>query len=415
MAQTEDVILGKVTNGMDRPAPREDSTSALVIGGLAATGLALNTPVLLYSVEDAEDLGIDAAYDTTNDVLVHHHISEFYRFAAGQPLYLLLVAQATTLTQMCDIASANGLQSLRVYAGGKIRQAGVVLSPVTGYTPTITTGISSDVLTAIPKAQQTAKAAYDLHAPLEVILEGRAFAGTSTGTTVDLRTFDAELVSVVVAQDLDICAIDTLHESYAAVGAYLGMTAAKGVAKSPAEVGLEYEGNLQDVASGRFMNYGMGNQPLSAYSSLPPTGGDQQLYRDKHFVTLREYPNVTGVFFRQSFTCAADTNDVLYIELSRAYNKAAREIYKVYVPYINATFKLTSQGYLPPEVVKDLENIGNKVFETMSSNGEISVGKTVINPKQNISITHEIEVKWDAVPLGKAATFTGKLSFKVSI
>lgn len=415
MAQTEDVIIGKVTNGLERPAPNEDSTCGLVIGGIAATGLALNTPKLLYSLEDAENIGITAAYDTANKVLVHHHISEFYRLAAGQPLYLLLVAQATTLAQMCDKASANGLEQLRIFAQGKLRVAGTVLSPVTGYTPTITTGIADDVLAAIPKAQQLSDNAWDLHAPLDVVIEGRAFAGASLGTTIDLKTFDMESVSVVVAQDLDISGSDVLHNTYAAVGTYLGEIAAKPtVADSPAEVGVNLEGDIQSLADSRFKNYGMANKALSTFSDSP-AGGDQQGYRDKHFVTLKTYPETKGVYFRQSFTCAAATNDILTIELSRTYNKAHRELHKKYVPFINKKFRLTPDGKLPAEVVADFENIGNKVFITMAENLEISIGKTYINPAQVIATTRRLVVKWKIVPMGYADTIEGELSYALNI
>lgn len=410
-----DIVITKLTKGLNRPAAVEDGTSALVMGGVAASGTAgsigYGDPVLLYGIEDAEDRGITAQYDIDNQVLVWYHISEFFRFAEGQKLYVYLVSQTTPLADMCDKANAVGIWDLIQQTEGKVRQVGVVLNPITGYTPSLTDGLNDDVLAAIPNAQALAEDAYDAHYPLEVFIEGRDFDGTSPSSGNDLRTFNDEYVSVVIAQDLDICAVDTLHEGYAAVGTYLGMTASKDVATSPAEVGVDYQGNLtRTAAPARFVNYGMGNQPLSAYSAT-----DQDALYDYHYVALRIFAGTPGVYFTQSFTCANDENDFIFMELNRSINKAARGIYKAYVPYINTKVQLKADGTLPPEVAKSLEDVGNKVFAAMEAAGEISAGITSIDPSQIILTSRKLQVKWRAVPMGKLEAVDGEISFNVSI
>lgn len=414
-----DIKIKKIEHGLGRPAPVEDSTSALVMGAgnstpthpVTGNGMALDTPYLLYNMEEAEAMGITAEYDTLQQVLVHHHISEYFRFAPGQPLYVYLVTQGTGIESMCDAAGAASISTMLTQVDGKVRQVGVVLNPQTGYTGNVTNGLDADVINAILKAQAVADEAYSLHYPVEIILEGRGFSATPTGTLADLRDNDAENVSIVIAQDLDVANnADNPHIDYAAVGAYLGMTAAKGVANSPAEVGLNYQGNVQNLALGRFVNYGYGNIPLTQYSIT----AQGQLY-DMHYVALRTFQGTKGVYFTQSFTCANDENDFIFIELSRTHNKAHRSIYKAYVPYINTKFKLTEQGYLPGEVVKYLENIGNKVFAQMQAGGEISAGKTYIDAQQSVVLSRKLIVKWKAVPMGKLEAIDGELSFTLNL
>lgn len=413
-----DIKITKIEHGLGRPAPVEDSISAMLMGGIPVTltnasnpGIALNAPYLLYSIEDAENLGIDAAYDAASKVLVYHHIKEYFRFAPGQPLYIYLIAQGTTLEDMCDVSKPTGLRHLLGQVDGKIRQVGVILNPVNGTGGTVTAGLEADVLAAIPKAQAVADEVYGLHFPVDIVIEGRGFNASTIGTLTDLRTFDCENVSVVVAQDLAISGDTTNTQTgYTAVGAYLGMTASKGVADSPAEVGLNYQGNIQGLAVERFISYGYGNLPLTNYSIT-----DQGVIYDFHYVALRTFQGTKGIYFTQSFTCADDENDFIFLELSRTHNKAHRNIYKAYVPYINTKFRLTEQGLLPGEVVKYLENIGNNVFTQMQTNGEISAGRTYIDPEQSVVLSRKLVVKWKMVPMGKLEAVDGELSFTLNL
>ena len=424
-----DIKITKIEKGLGRPAPVEDSTSALLMGGIALTAdttdpanplpeLKLDNLYLFYSVEDAEKARITKSYDEDNNVLVHHHISEYFRLAPGQPLYVYLVAQGTTFEQMCDAATANSLRTLLNVADGKIRQVGMVLNPAGGTGGTATAGIEDDVATAIPMAQTVADEVYALHYPVDIIIEGRGFDATTIGTVLDLTSLESENVSVVIAQDLDMLSITPsnggttpiTNTGYAAVGTYLGMTASKGVADSPAEVGLNYQGNVQSLGLQKYINYGYGGKALNLYSTT-----DQDVIYDKRYVALRTFQGAKGVYFTQSFTCADAENDFIFLELSRTHNKAHRSIYKAYVPYINTKFRLTEQGLIPGEVVKYLENIGNNVFVQMQNNGEVSAGKTYIDPNQSVVLSRKLNVKWKMVPMGKLEAVDGELSFTLNL
>jgi hypothetical protein len=85
------------------------------------------------------------------------------------------------------------------------------------------------------------------------------------------------------------------------------------------------------------------------------------------------------------------------------------------VPYINTKFRLTEQGLIPGEVVKYLENIGNNVFVQMQNNGEVSAGKTYIDPNQSVVLSRQLNVKWKMVPMGKLEAVDGELSFTLNL
>lgn len=430
-----DVIINKIRKGLNRPAPVEDSIFGLVAGGIETVDvnanplLEYNTPVLLYGIEDAEALGVTAFYDTDNKVLLHYHINQHFKFAPGQPLWLYIVTQSTPQTDMWDQTSVNGVADLIAQcaskAQGAIKVVSTVLNPLTGYNPTITDNIDEDVLTAVAKAQQLANTLFAAHRPIDCVIEGRNF-GTSAANAHDLRLFDSENVGVVILQDLDICALDALHQGYADVSSYTGLAASKyystsqpgvSIGNNPAEVGLASQGNIQDAANNSFLRFGMANQPLSDLDSTPGAWGPtaQGVLYTKHYVTCRTFANVAGVYIAQAFTCAADTSDMIQLQMSRVYNKAARGIYGAYVPYINGKVQLTANSTLPGEVCKALEDVGNQVFVTMVAQGDISAGKAYIDPTQNITLNRKLTVKWKIVMDGYLEAIEGELSYTVTL
>lgn len=429
-----DVTIKKVS-GLNREAANDDRLSCLVCGGVTIVedtpnniaGADLNTLLgPFYSVEDAEKLGITAAYDSANHLLIHHHISEFFRGYGesvinrpAKPLYLYMVSQSTPLSVMCDKDADYGIYQAWLASNYKIRRFAVVLNPDSGYSAdTATNGFDADVLEAITKAQEAAELMHDEHGPVHVYLEGRDLVAASAGDALDLH-LDAENVSVIFAQDYDIAQSHALHNGYGAVGTYLGMLTSKPtLADAPSEVGLAYQGNIQDKAEGAFVNYGFGNRKLNEYSIAT-----QNAFADKAYIVVRVFAQVPGVYFSQSYTCALSTSDYDRSELNEVYNKANRGIYAAYVPLLNTKIKLDSDGMIPANTAKALEQFGNDVLNRMVAKNEISAGKTYIDPQQlddsgnatSLAVTRNLKVKWRMVPMGKAESIEGTLGFTVSI
>lgn len=434
MSGLSDVVIKKIS-ALNREAANDDRVSCLVCGGVTIVedtpnniaGADLNTLLgPFYSVEDAEKLGITAAYDSANHLLIHHHISEYFRGYGesvinrpAKPLYLYMVSQSTPLSVMCDKDSDYGIYQAWLQSDREIKRFGVVLNPDSGYSAdTATNGFDADVVEAVTKAEEAATLMHDEHGPVHVYLEGRDFVAQVAGDAIDLH-LDAENVSIIFAQDYDIAQSHSLHNGYAAIGTYLGMVCSKPtLADAPSEVGFAYQGNVQDKAAGSFLNYGFGNRKLSAYSIAT-----QNALADKGYIVVRTFAKVPGVYFSQSYTCALSTSDYDRSELNEVYNKANRGIYAAYVPLINTKIKLADDGSIPGNTAKALEALGDAVLNRMVAKNEISAGKTYIDPKQlddsgnatSLAVTRNLKVKWRMVPMGKAEQIEGTLGFTVSI
>lgn len=81
----------------------EDGASGIIVTGVAGSFALGDVLGPFTSLKEVEDIGIDAAYDTTNSVLAHRHISDFFEGAGqGTKLYVMVVASTVTMTQMCD-------------------------------------------------------------------------------------------------------------------------------------------------------------------------------------------------------------------------------------------------------------------------------------------------------------------------
>ncbi|CAN5436210.1 hypothetical protein BH09BAC1_BH09BAC1_04960 [soil metagenome] len=406
-----DVKLTKVP-GLGRRQPSDDYISALVMGGVATTAtsttaaLALGTVVELKSPQDAKGYGLNTAYDEANAVLVYHHIARFFKRCPSGTLYVMLVAQGTTLTDMCDATKAYA-KTLLNNLQGKVRKLAVVLNPETTYTGTATAGIDADVLTAIPMAQALADEEYDLHRPVDILIEGYHFNGTATAAP-DLRALRSPQVSVVIGADKlvsdYIIAAATPFKYYAAVGDTLGTMAQANVNES---IGWVDKFNLQDLQDGSFITSCLSSGlALTAYTNTDIT----TLY-DKGYIITRYHADKAGVFFAGAPTCAAIDDDEAFVENSATLNKASRLVFKAYVGDINRPINLNADGTIVPQLVGSLEAKGNTALDAMIRRGEISDRDVVIDPAQDFVANGEkLKIVFRIQIVGVAREIEGSIS-----
>ncbi len=369
------VFIVRLAGGIGRlGSDSGEGVAALVMGGVSVVGGAqLNTTYRLYSLKGAEDLFLTAAYDTTNKVNVNYHIAEFFRLNPTGELHVRLVAQATTMAQMCDKALTH-LKQVLVDGGGRIRKAGVVRNPATGYTPTLSGGVDADVLAAIPKAQELADDEFANDRPVNnIVIEGREFNGT-VGSATDLRAIVGgpyRDVSVCIAQDGERADDDALFAKTAAVGAYLGLATNKAPSASFARpiVG----NNLTSVAVNRFLSAKLSSGALLSSLSL----GDQNALNTKGYVFTRAFNGYDGVYFNQSSNCVPVTDDYNSSELRDVINYAVRLVRPVLIPYINQTLPVEAgTGRIDKGAAKGIETDVRSALISLSN--EVSSINTVL-------------------------------------
>lgn len=392
-----------------------EGVAALVCGGVAIVGGAqLNTVYKLFSVSAAETLLITAAYDTANDILVHYHISEFFAMNPTGELQIMLVPQGTTLAAMVTKTNAFLKKVLRD-GTGRIRKAGVVLNPASGYTPTLTTGLDGDVLTAIPLAQALADDEYAEDRPINnIVIEGREYNG-AVGSAADLRNLAGgpyRDVSVVIAQDFAKASEDALFAKTAAVGTYLGIATNKEASECFAQASEKF--NLTRTADGRMLAaYLSSGNPLNNLALA-----DINSLHDKGYVFTRTFSGIDGVYFNQSSVCAPETDDFNESEVRDVMNRAVRLTRPVIIPYINSTNFVVENGRIVRRMTAMIEAEIREALAAMQSDLS-SLDFVIVDPANDDAgqpypsflVTPTLRYMIGLVPKGKAKQIVGLIGY----
>lgn len=388
-----------------------DSTSALVITGIASSGLALDTAVEIKNLKQAENLGITAEYDKTNNLNVYRHLSEFFRLAGdGVSLWLMLVAQTKTLSELCVSA-----KTLLVESAGEVRQVALAINLESSTTITLVDGIPQEVGAAIADAQTLADWAGTNDMPCVVVLEGYAYGGSSSAS-LDLRQItnvEAPNVSVFIGQDYDYAATKTGHaQKYADVGTLLGVLAIAGV--------------YQNIGNNELFNLSTGGQwktpGISSHQTNKSIYADLQTLEDKAYLFGLTYTGLSGVRINNDYTCVAVKNDTENnvnehtLAYSRVMQKAVRGLRAVYLPKVKTDWLVDAKtGKLSKGTIASLEDLGDAVFEGMIGRGEVSYGKTTVDPDSDLVVKKELLVSFVIVPKGSINEIKGTINLKSKV
>lgn len=408
MATRPGITINKQNGGLGRhDNTNTDAVFGLVISAPAISGGMQNGVVYpLASVKDAIAIGITASYDSTNAVLVYHHI---YRFFARNPnafLYLLTAPQTASLADMCDV-NQNYAKLLLRSQNGAIKYIGVARNPATGYMPTLQGGFDEDVLTAVPKAQAIYNSEAVEFRYADFLIEGRSFNGTAASMT-DLTTLNSSQVSVTAAADLDVSQANAAYAGYAAVGDVLGLISLAAVSQNAGENTDAF--NLYNAGLGFFVHAGL-SSGLDVHSYV---SADLDTLNTKRLI----YPDVTsgisGYHLNDTHTCAVvDNNDFAYIENNRTIEKAMTLIRLALLPRVKSRLLVdTTSGQLLPQVCKDIETQGAKALEPMQVAGDISGGIDVyVDPTQNVLATSVLNVEATFTPVAIGRQITINIGF----
>lgn len=369
--------------------PNADGMCGMLLQGPNAADLNIGVVTEIFSLEDAEALGLTGAYDATNSVQSWRQIKEFYSEAPiGTPLYIMLVSTAVSLTTMCDVTEDYAVKLLDA-AQGRIRMLIVSRSPAEGYTPTTTNGIDQDVITALTKAQELAEVYRQKYIPVSVILPGMYYQKNTTSLS-DLTAMSNRYCQVLIG--------DTISGNYAAVGLLGGRYAAIPVQRNPGR-----------VKSGPLAI-------LDAYLAdltLQASSGQNSAIHAKGYVTFRTYFGKAGFYFTDDPTATSATDDYGSFARVRVIFKALRIAYVTFVEEILDEVRVDDQGRIDPAQAKYFQSIiDNAVDAAMTSNLEISRFRSLVDPAQNVLSTSKIEIELRVIPVGYAKEIAVKLGFE---
>lgn len=396
----------KPNGRLGRRNPTADGVLGLVVGGVAVVGLlALGQIVKLIQPEDAEAVGINAAYDANNSVLVYHHIKRYFYYNPDGTLYLKVVAKATSLATICG-PSGDLYQLLTDDATkGEIRKVGITLNlaaaPANG---DYTTGLLTDVLTAVPLAQAVVDAlALEAMYIDNVMLPGILSATASVATLPSLRALASENVSVCIARDPAV--VSALP--YAEIGAALGMLSVRKVSECLGSVDIARKPDafkdtetypLTSVAKGYFLSAALSNG--AGFGVL--SSADKTALKTKGYIYAGRFAGFDGVFFNDSHTCTDAGSDYAYIEDNGVWNKATRYLRQALLPLLRGEVEVdASTGFLTGGQIGYYESKGARGVRQMAADREISGEPTIsIEPNQDVVGTGTVKMALNYVRMG---------------
>jgi hypothetical protein len=380
------VIINKGEGGLNRSETSTDAVMSLVAFVADPLDNAINEVIQLLSVSDAEALGFDASYDANEAVLLHYHISEFFRLAPNGTLKLV-VTEKTTAKLFFESAAAKALYR----ANTDVKRIGFV------YNDDV---VALDLVAEINACQLFINDLFDDKIYLNgIYLEAR----NTTKAAVSRRTLTAGKVSLVSTQDPAIASLDPAYAKYAAVGSILGMRAVRKVNENLGSVDIITKPNarkgeltypLTDSLRGLWLSAALSDGTL--VSSL--TDVEKRALTANGYIYAGSFQGFAGVYLNGEPTCIAISSDYSTGENNGVWDKAALGIRNALLPKVrgwNQRDKAT--GKLRSTATTNLENIGKKPLEKMEQAEEISGYTFVIPQGQNPT---------DQTPLITKATVT---------
>ena len=411
MANLDAVNIRKGKVGANR-LDNNRRVSAIIVSSPVIPDLAFKETVQFYGLYDAEQYGITADFDATNNVNVYRHIREFYRMAGeGVLLNFMAVPQTETLVSICQDTAGDTLKRLLIDADYKVRQLAIALNPIT--VAVAVDGLVPDVFASIPLAQGAAQWAYNQFMPTHIIIEGYGLNGLASVVPDlrDIENVEATKVTLVIGQDWQYAETKTgIAKKFADVGTILGVTAAAAINQN---IGDNDAFNLMDATKQAWMVPGLSN-----HKTNKEVFAELQTFEDKGYVFGVTYPGLAGIRINNDHVCAPVKIDAEgnmnehTIAYSRVMDDCARQLRTAYLPKIKKTYPVNSEGKLPTGVRVGLETIGDTIFTDMENATEISAGKTTIDPDSDLLVAKELKVSFDVQPTGVLGYLNGTINLK---
>lgn len=369
------VIINKMHGGLVRATDTSDRTVLLVCGGTATPGKLENyKPVYLNSPYALEQLGCTAATDTANKELLYYHTAEAFRLSPERELWLMVVPKAGKVSEL--MKEEQFLSGLRSVKG--VNTIGIA-------------GLAADTTmeAVVNASQQMVNKMREDHIYIDaVLLEGLGIYIDTIADAPDLRELDAENISVIIAQDEDVAALDGAYNNHAAVGAALGMLSVRYVHENLGSVDIENhprtakgtpDYSMIDITARRWISPALSNGILMTDVSK----ADQTLLNDKGYIYAGSFQGYTGVFLSNSHTCVDKGSDYAYIEYNAVWNKAAKLVRNTLIPRVRGQVKADpATGFIATDTISYWDSLVRKALDTMVNAGDTAGFDIYINPRQ---------------------------------
>lgn len=371
-------------DGLGLIAVQSDGAAGISLRGEAVSGkLELSKPYLIYSVADAEKLGIEA---TGVNAAAYRQIDEFYQTAGtGTKLYIILSDKASK-----NSALKETLKKMLEYANGSIVLLGMSWPDAAKTSPVEQGGLIKEVFDTQTMLQTLSVEYTNRIMPFISVIDGAGFKGDANALT-DLTTMNNyRTVISLTATD---------NSGVGAIGQLLGSIMAQPVHRKISRV---KNGSLPMTQGEAFLT-----------DKVSIEGRDEQLgaITDKGYLVYRTFPGRTGYFYNGDFTATLPTDDLCSIARLRVMDKALKIAYNTYVNELDDEIDVTEDGNLEPAHVSYLQEvIYNQIMGNMSDS--ISGFSVVIDPSQNILSGKGLDISLSITPKGYLNPINVTLGFQ---
>ncbi len=369
----------------------DDGIAGMVLTGATVDGkdkLALGKAYVLGSFRDLEALGVTEE----NNPLAYKEVAAFYTEAGdGAELHIIIVSEATTLTQMCGTWQDSPVNKLIRSAGGRIRLLGLNRNTPESYVPTLSNGLDEDVKTGIAAAQAIAENFASQVWAFRAFLPAIGWNGTSEDLYKP-REGSQNRVALVMGSD-GIFGKSKLYS--AAIGQVLGRAAKISVHRSIARV---RDGAI--AVKGYFMDGKIPEEQSSLWNTLNDAG----------YIFYRTFVGKNGYYLNDDPMCAPTTDDYAYLNLGRVIDKAISIAYLTYIDDLMDNVEVDDKGQISAAVCKSFEAAITRAVNTNMSD-EISSFSAYVNPAQDILSTGSLSIQCKIVPQGILREINVNLSF----
>lgn len=388
------ITVNRGQGGLGRPLASKDHISGFIMPYTNAdlpSGFATDDRTkIVYSLEEAEALGITEAGATTD--ILWYHIDQFFKNQPKGKLYIYLIDDTSI--------DYDEIEELQLFAEGEIRQ----VAYYDGGTAFATANLNT-LQTSCDNLESD-------DTPLSVIYAADFEAEADIAGLDDLRALSNKNVSVCIGED-GAGAGATLRasksQSITCIGALLG---AVSFAKVHENIGWVDKFNMVDGSEF--------DEPALAITTatvLTKTQSKSSLdsLHDKGYIFMRKHVGIDGTYFSGSPTAIAVTSDYAYIENNRTIDKAIRNVRTFMLPNINAPLYVNADGTLTEDVIAQFKNDASRALGQMEIDGELSAYAVTINPAQDVLTTSKITLSMVLVPVGVAREIEINIGFAVSV
>lgn len=379
-----------IQNGglLQQPVTSDKVVGILLTGYSVVDKVQLNTAYQIFSLKDAENIGITAG--GVNDFAYNQLVELYNEGGQGAEVWLMLVSDATTYTVMFDV-NEDYATKLLDEAAGAIRVLGGVKKSIG--TEESEDGLDADVHTAVVKAQALATFYATKFMPIRVLISGNNF----TGVVADLKDYKTANNNRV------LCLLsNTGGGKVASIGLALGRLARTPVQRN---LGRVADGPVEPIAA-YFTNNAKVETLQSAWDAI----------YNKGYTFLRSFVNKSGYFFTDDKTLTEDVDDFNSLARGLTMDKAVILCYITLVENLLDEIEVNADGKIHPAIVKSWQAQVEDVLQArMIAESNLSNASCYIDENQNILSTGKMNVVVRLQPVGYASEIEVNIGFTTSI